>query len=328
MSILSGIRKQKKYIKDENGNFKLASNWTSTDTVELSESIVNNDVDINRATTWDNTYDYVPELPTELGDFITKGTTTFKNVKYLKNLTDNIAPNIKTWDSYDLNNPTFYDPGIYILDTPDDNETAEVYHAPLSFVYNRQHRGILEVRKIHSNRYSEDRYNENRLLQIFRYFPILRYNSRDSEVEAITFVRMGWPLGSQYNFDSWKSDTYFASGESYTIPEGTMVSGYISSEDRRILTVSVPLPKRMDYVTIASNPNTIMFKAYQNGHDIVPESDLPSGCEWSRYKKLNNNLIIEFIPAFYHARYPYFPDSTAFDSVCGVFNEDCTITFG
>ena len=294
MSILSGIRKQKKYIKDENGDFKLASNWTSTDTVELSESIVNNDVDINRATTWDNTYDYVPELPTELGDFITKGTTTFKNVKYLKNLTDNIAPNIKTWDSYDLNNPTFYNPGIYILDTPDDNERSEVYHTPLSFPYNRQHRGILEVRKIHSNRYSEDRYNENRLLQIFRYFPTLRYNSQDVEVEAITFVRMGEPLGSSYNFDSWKSDTYFASGESYTIPRTMYGLGYIDKANfsRDILIMIVPLPKNMKYVGIQSNPSAISLNVWQNGNLVTNERG-GNSFSWVDYVRQDNTLYIK-----------------------------------
>lgn len=85
MSILSGIRKQKKYITDANGDYTLVSEWTNTDTVDLATDIVNNEHTLAEATEWDDTYDDVSTQPTGMSELVSKMTTTFNNTKYLQN---------------------------------------------------------------------------------------------------------------------------------------------------------------------------------------------------------------------------------------------------
>lgn len=85
MSILSGIRKQKKYITDANGDHTLVSEWTNTDTVDLATDIVNNERTLAEATEWDDTYDDVSTQPTGMSELVSKMTTTFNNTKYLQN---------------------------------------------------------------------------------------------------------------------------------------------------------------------------------------------------------------------------------------------------
>ena len=84
MSIISGFEEQKRYINLENGDKKAVSEWTSTDTVELSPNVTNYETDLEHTDEWNDTYDDVSSQPTGLTDLITKITAFFNNVKFLK----------------------------------------------------------------------------------------------------------------------------------------------------------------------------------------------------------------------------------------------------
>lgn len=88
MSILSGFDKQKRYITDDNGDKKLVSEWTSTDTVELSDGVVNDETTLEDATDWLTAYDDIDTQPALLTELVSKLTTYMSNVKYLKNELD------------------------------------------------------------------------------------------------------------------------------------------------------------------------------------------------------------------------------------------------
>lgn len=88
MSILSGFEKQKRYITDDNGDKKLVSEWTSTDTVELSDGVVNDETTLEDATDWLTAYDNTDTQPALLTELVSKLTTYMSNVKYLKNELD------------------------------------------------------------------------------------------------------------------------------------------------------------------------------------------------------------------------------------------------
>ena len=89
MSILSGFKKQKRYIRDDQGDHQLISEWTATDTIELS-NIDNNETTLAEATEWDDTYNNVNTQPETMSGMMTKLTSTYANTKYLKNKTDEI----------------------------------------------------------------------------------------------------------------------------------------------------------------------------------------------------------------------------------------------
>lgn len=84
MSIISGFEEQKRYINLENGDKKAVSEWTSTDTVDVSPNITNYETDLAHSDEWNDTYDDVSSQPTGLTDLITKITAFFNNVKFLK----------------------------------------------------------------------------------------------------------------------------------------------------------------------------------------------------------------------------------------------------
>lgn len=90
MSIVTGFEKQKRYVTDSNGDKKLVSEWTSTDTVELSDNVVNDEVTTAEAEEWLTAYDLVNTQPDELTDFVSKLTTYMTNIKYLKNELDKL----------------------------------------------------------------------------------------------------------------------------------------------------------------------------------------------------------------------------------------------
>lgn len=84
MSIISGFEEQKRYINLENGDKKAVSEWTSTDTVDVSPNITNYETDLAHSDEWNDTYDDVSSQPTGLTDLITKITAFFNNVKFLQ----------------------------------------------------------------------------------------------------------------------------------------------------------------------------------------------------------------------------------------------------
>lgn len=91
MSILSGFEKQKRYITDDNGDKKLVSEWTSTDTVELSDGVENAETTRAEAEDWLDAYDNTDTQPNGLTDLVSKLTTYMSNVKYLKNELDKLS---------------------------------------------------------------------------------------------------------------------------------------------------------------------------------------------------------------------------------------------
>ena len=272
MSILSGIRKQKKYIKDENGDFKLASNWTSTDTVELSENVVNNETSLANATAWNNTYDAATTQPTGLTDLITKTTTAFENIKYLKNRTDSI--DVHYFDNIDFNLNDYTTPGIYnfFIQDPSEHSFSNLPLKATGYINTLGASGTLEVLNI----------SDVSILQIFKY---------DSQYGSFcSFTRNGdiFPDPISGNpmvlWGSWRSETFFTPGESYTVLGGTIMPGYITGDT---MWCSVILPKRMDYVTISSNPENLMLGFAHNG------SFAGQSCDWISYKSMANNLRLE-----------------------------------
>lgn len=84
MSILSGFKKHKKYVTDDSGNYQLVSNWTNTDTVQVSDGITNGEHTLDETTEWDNAYDNTSSQPQGLTGLISKITSAFNNIKFLK----------------------------------------------------------------------------------------------------------------------------------------------------------------------------------------------------------------------------------------------------
>ena len=269
MSILSGIRKQKKYIKDANGDFKLASNWTSTDTVELSDNVVNNETSLANATAWNNTYDTATTQPTGLTDLISKTTTAFENIKYLKNRTDSI--DVHYFENIGFNLNDYTTPGIYnfFIQDPSGYSFNNLPLRATGYINVLGASGTLEVLNI----------SDVSILQTFKY---------DSQYGSFcSFTREGSIFPDPISGDpmvlwgSWKSETFFTPGESYTVPGTTIMPGYIAGE---AMWCSVSLPKRMDYVTISSNPENIMVRFPRN------ESRDVKSCNWVSYINMLNNL--------------------------------------
>ena len=300
MSILSGIRKQKKYIKDENGDFKLASNWTSTDTVELSDNVVNNETSLANATAWNNTYDAATTQPTGLTDLITKTTTAFENIKYLKNRTDSI--DVHYFENIGFNLNDYTTPGIYnfFIQDPSQYSFSNLPLKATGYINTLGASGTLEVLNI----------SDVSLLQTFKY---------DSQYGSFcSFTRNGdiFPDPISGNptvlWGSWRSETFFTPGESYTVLGGTIMPGFIRDE---FMWCSVILPKRMDYVTISSNPENIMMRFLRNGNTYGRR------CNWLSYESMVNNLNIGFtIPS--DEQIDGYVNSSPFEV------EGFTITFG
>ena len=88
MSILSGFKKHKKYVTDDSGNYQLVSQWTNTDTVQVSDGITNGEHTLDETTEWDNTYDNDNTQPEGLTTLISKITSAFNNIKLLKKRND------------------------------------------------------------------------------------------------------------------------------------------------------------------------------------------------------------------------------------------------
>ena len=92
MAIRNDIHSEKHYYNDADGDKHPTSLWTSTRTVEVdSDNLVNNETTLADATSWDNTYDATATQPSGLTSLISKCTTFFKNVKFLKNKTDELT---------------------------------------------------------------------------------------------------------------------------------------------------------------------------------------------------------------------------------------------
>ena len=90
MSVLTDFVKHKRYIKNGEGNYAPLSEWTSTDTTELSNGVTNSEVKLKDAKNWLTTYDNTNSQPTTLTELVSKITTYFTNTKYLKNRTDEL----------------------------------------------------------------------------------------------------------------------------------------------------------------------------------------------------------------------------------------------
>ena len=88
MSILSGFKKHKKYVTDDDGNYQLVSNWTNTDTIQVSDGITNGEHTLDETTEWDDTYDNDNTQPEGLTTLISKITSAFNNIKFLKKRND------------------------------------------------------------------------------------------------------------------------------------------------------------------------------------------------------------------------------------------------
>ena len=91
MAILAGFRKENRYVKESEG-YKKASYWTSSDTIDRSDNITNYEKALANTDSWDTHYDTANSQPNSLTDIITKLTSCFNNVKYLKNSIGNISP--------------------------------------------------------------------------------------------------------------------------------------------------------------------------------------------------------------------------------------------
>ena len=269
MSILSGIRKQKKYIKDENGNFKLASNWTSTDTVELSDNVVNNETSLANATAWNNTYDTATTQPTGLTDLITKTTTAFENIKYLKNRTDELDVKVKEESTCDLNELII--PGVYIL-------TGYQITSKINFP-------IKQPGKLTVTAWYEESNNQTFCRQDFDTYSTGAYvNAR--------FSRIGiWDRssGGGMIWNNWYSEDYFLPGESFRI-ENSVFPGYVEPGNKNVI-VDIVLPKKTKYIAgISSNPTQVYLEARYNGKLITTDNNLMFN--WNNCLIYDNHLIV------------------------------------
>lgn len=95
MAIRSGLFKQELFKTDSDGDKTRTSWWTSTETVDIDEGMDNEETALVDATSWDTTYDTASTQPTGLTDFISKVTTFFKNVKFLKNRVDTMNTSLQ-----------------------------------------------------------------------------------------------------------------------------------------------------------------------------------------------------------------------------------------
>lgn len=95
MSIRSGLFKQELFKTDSDGDKTRTSWWTSTETVDIDEGMDNKETALVDATSWDTTYDTASTQPTGLTNFISKVTTFFKNVKFLKNRVDTMNTSLQ-----------------------------------------------------------------------------------------------------------------------------------------------------------------------------------------------------------------------------------------
>ena len=95
MAIRSGLFKQELFKTDSDGDKTRTSWWTSTETVDIDEGMDNKETALVDATSWDTTYDTASTQPTGLTNFISKVTTFFKNVKFLKNRVDTMNTSLQ-----------------------------------------------------------------------------------------------------------------------------------------------------------------------------------------------------------------------------------------
>lgn len=95
MAIRSGLFKQELFKTDSDGDKIRTSWWTSTETVDIDEEMDNKETALVDATSWDTTYDTASTQPTGLTNFISKVTTFFKNVKFLKNRVDTMNTSLQ-----------------------------------------------------------------------------------------------------------------------------------------------------------------------------------------------------------------------------------------
>jgi len=95
MAIRSGLFKQELFKTDSDGDKTRTSWWTSTETVDIDEEMDNKETALVDATSWDTTYDTASTQPTGLTNFISKVTTFFKNVKFLKNRVDTMNTSLQ-----------------------------------------------------------------------------------------------------------------------------------------------------------------------------------------------------------------------------------------
>lgn len=95
MAIRSGLFKQELFKTDSDGDKTRTSWWTSTETVDIDKGMDNKETALVDATSWDTTYDTASTQPTGLTNFISKVTTFFKNVKFLKNRVDTMNTSLQ-----------------------------------------------------------------------------------------------------------------------------------------------------------------------------------------------------------------------------------------
>ncbi len=102
MAILSGFQKQKRYMRINNdGDDKLISEWTSTDTVEFPNNMTNYEHTLDETTDWNDEYDDESVQPKAQADktatnMFIKLTCAFNNIKWLKKQADSADQSINT----------------------------------------------------------------------------------------------------------------------------------------------------------------------------------------------------------------------------------------
>ena len=123
--------------------------------------------------------------------------------------------------------------------------------------------------------------------------------------------------GGTWTWNQWYSDAYFAIGESYTIPSGTLAVGYVE-KDRKYFWLNVVLPKSRKGTRIASSPATLSFWLACGDENAEAQS-----YTWMESISNDNNLKIRFRTT----DSSIIPHSNKCAPICAMFNENCTITF-
>ena len=268
MSILSGMRKQKKYVKESSGDFQLVSTWTSSDTVEIPLDAQNSEKSISATQEWDNTYDNVIKMR-YLSGLATKLGIMFNNIKFLKNRTDAVAVKVKEESTCDLNELII--PGVYIL-------TGDQIISKINFPINQP--GKLTV-----TAWYEESNNQTFCRQDFDTYSTGAYvNARFSRIGI--WDRSG---GGGMTWNRWYSEDYFLPGESFRI-EDSVFPGYVEAGNKNVI-VDIVLPKKTKYIAgISSNPTQVYLEARYNGNFISTDNNLMFN--WNNCLIYDNHLIV------------------------------------
>lgn len=404
MSIISGFEEQKRYINLENGDKKAVSEWTSTDTVDVSPNITNYETDLAHSDEWNDTYDDVSSQPTGLTDLITKITAFFNNVKFLQKKSGKVSnrdassssscnelypiltrnepyydytndynaalttpsicinpyQNLLTLQAEDENNDLYWSnemrpdytkikysrngqETMSLMLTCDDiilagNETGNRWDGRFKSLKRALENKVSKPRVVQrasvninnfttsstyimtgSNTYSNRPVSEPGQLEVTQwvegtssYFCRQLYKVYSTRDYAdATFTRIGRSTnGTTWTWQNWKSDDYFVSGETWTIPQNAIYTGHVTNAGTELF-VSIPLPKRMKFVSnISSHSSTVTLNVRQNG------SYLEGGdytYTWKNVWRNDNMLTVVFEKANHSA----FTNATN--------NDDCSI---